>query len=65
MTASLPGFQTEVRSGITLTVGRQAVVNFDLPVGAITQTVEVTGVAVSIALRDGLTRPILLPGGSG
>src|SRR5437879_11131243 len=26
----LPGFQTEVRSGITLTVGREAVVNFAL-----------------------------------
>src|SRR3989304_9437495 len=45
VTASLEGFQTQVRSGIELTVGRQAVVNFDLAVGAITQTVEVTGEA--------------------
>ena len=45
MTASLAGFQTGVRSGINLTVGRTAVVNFELSVGAITQTVEVTGEA--------------------
>ena len=45
VTASLEGFQTQVRSGIVLTVGREAVVNFELPVGAITQTVEVTGEA--------------------
>ncbi len=64
VTASLPGFQTEVRSGITLTVGRQAIVNFELPVGAITQTVEVTGVTASIAPRDGSRTPILLPGSS-
>src|SRR3990172_2141036 len=45
VTASQPGFQREVRSGIVLTVGRQAVVDFELPVGAITTTVEVTGEA--------------------
>src|SRR3972149_2064146 len=45
VTASLEGFQTEVRSGIVLTVGREAIVNFELPVGAVTQTVEVTGEA--------------------
>ncbi|MBI2819307.1 MAG: TonB-dependent receptor [Acidobacteria bacterium] len=45
VTASLEGFQSEVRSGIVLTVGREAVVNFDLPVGAVTQTLEVVGEA--------------------
>ncbi|MCZ6753058.1 MAG: TonB-dependent receptor [Acidobacteria bacterium] len=45
VTASLAGFQTGVRSGINLTVGRTAVVNFELSVGAITQTVEVIGEA--------------------
>src|SRR3989454_6002223 len=35
--AQLPGFQTEVRSGITLTVGRAAVVNFALKVGQISE----------------------------
>ncbi|OFW36806.1 MAG: hypothetical protein A3J28_10600 [Acidobacteria bacterium RIFCSPLOWO2_12_FULL_60_22] len=45
VTASLQGFQTEVRSGIVLTVGREAVVNLQLSVGAVTQTLEVTGEA--------------------
>ncbi|MBI4443737.1 MAG: TonB-dependent receptor [Acidobacteria bacterium] len=45
ITASLAGFQTEARSGIVLTVGRQAVVDFQLQVGAVTETVEVTGEA--------------------
>src|ERR1700736_1987678 len=33
--AQQPGFQTEIRSGITLTVGREALVNFALKVGQI------------------------------
>ena len=41
--AQVVGFQTGVRSGIKLTVGRQAIVNFELQVGAVTQVVEVTG----------------------
>ena len=45
VTASLPGFQTEVRTGIQLTVGREAIVNFELSVGAVTERVEVTGEA--------------------
>src|SRR3989442_3774673 len=45
MEAQLPGFQTEVRSGITLTVGRSAVVNFALKVGQISDKVTITGEA--------------------
>lgn len=45
VTASLEGFQAEVRSGIVLTVGREAVVDFQLAVGSVTQSVEVTGEA--------------------
>src|SRR5262245_36942301 len=41
VTASKDGFQTQVRSGINLTIGRQAIVNFDLPVGSVSETVEV------------------------
>ena len=37
-----PGFQAQVRSGLTITVTQEAVVNFTLAVGAIEQTVEVT-----------------------
>ncbi|MBI4457105.1 MAG: TonB-dependent receptor [Acidobacteria bacterium] len=43
--AALSGFQTAVRSGITLTVGREAVVNFTLKVGEISEKVTVTGEA--------------------
>src|ERR1700674_4443621 len=39
------GFQTEVRSGITLTVGREAVVNLALKVGQLSEKVTITGEA--------------------
>jgi hypothetical protein len=45
VTASKDGFQTQVRSGITLTIGRQAVVNFEMPVGSVSEAIEVTGEA--------------------
>src|SRR5207244_7839767 len=38
----LPGFQTEVRTGITLTVGREAVVNLALKIGQLTDKVTIT-----------------------
>src|SRR6516162_7779992 len=41
--AQHPGFQTEVRSGINLTVGREAVVNLALKVGQISEKVLGTG----------------------
>src|ERR1700682_2120458 len=40
--ASQTGFQTEVRKGLELTVGRDLVVNLELTVGSINQQVEVT-----------------------
>ena len=43
--ASLTGFQTGVRSGITLTIGQEANVGFTLLVGDVTQQVTVTGEA--------------------
>ncbi|MCZ6769598.1 MAG: carboxypeptidase regulatory-like domain-containing protein [Acidobacteria bacterium] len=43
--ASLTGFQTGVRTGITLTVGRAALVDFALSVGEISERVTVTGEA--------------------
>ena len=42
---ALAGFQTAVRTGITLTVGREAVVDLELRVGEITEQVVVTGEA--------------------
>ena len=41
--ASKTGFQTEVRAGITLTVGSQPVIDFQLPVGQAEQTINVQG----------------------
>jgi hypothetical protein len=43
--ASLTGFKTDVRSGIVLTVGREAVLDLTLQVGDVAETVEVTGEA--------------------
>jgi hypothetical protein len=45
ITAELPAFQSVTRSGITLTVGREAVVDFSLQVGALSDKIEVTGEA--------------------
>jgi hypothetical protein len=45
VTTQLAGFQTSVRSGVVLTVGQEAVIDVTLQVGAVTQTVEVTGEA--------------------
>src|SRR3990167_4613628 len=47
------GFQTAVRSGLTLSVSQEAVVNFALEVGAVTQTVEVTGEAPMVNTTSG------------
>src|SRR2546426_5764524 len=52
VTAQLQGFQSQVRSGIALTVGREAVVDFTLAVGAVNQTVEVTGEAPLVELTN-------------
>jgi len=41
--ASKKGFETVVRRGVTLTVGSQPVVDFSLPIGLTSQTVEVQG----------------------
>src|SRR2546425_6616761 len=43
--AQQSGFQTEVRSGITLTVGREAVVNLALKVGQVSEKVTITEAA--------------------
>ena len=42
VTAEAAGFQTALRRGITLTVGREAVVDFTLQVGAVTESITVT-----------------------
>lgn len=45
VTAEASGFQTLTRRGITLTLGREAVVDLALQVGGVTEQVEVTGEA--------------------
>ena len=42
ITASAQGFSTLVRSGVTLTVGAEIVVNLQLPVGAVAEVTEVS-----------------------
>ena len=46
ITAEMAGFKKEVRRGLTLQVDQKAEVNFTLQVGAMAETVEVTGEAV-------------------
>src|SRR3984893_14931477 len=49
---TVPGFSTEVRAGITLTVGAEQVVDVTMRVGQVTQTVEVTGEAPIVQLTS-------------
>ena len=48
VTASIAGFKTEVRSGISVTVGSDVAVNFSLTVGAVSEKVEVTAEAPQV-----------------
>ncbi|PYS07901.1 MAG: hypothetical protein DMG15_28815, partial [Acidobacteria bacterium] len=50
VTVSIPGFNTRVQSGITLTVGAQQVLDFVMQVGQTTEAVEVTGEAPLVQL---------------
>src|SRR5262249_2274664 len=45
VSASLPGFEMIIRSGVTLTVGSEAVINFVLKPGQVSETVDVNGEA--------------------
>jgi outer membrane receptor protein involved in Fe transport len=50
VTVSAPGFATEVRTGITLTVGAQQVLNLTMQVGRVTEKVQVAGEAPAVQL---------------
>src|SRR5487761_890498 len=52
VTVSAPGFQTEARTGITLTVGAQQELNVTMRVGQTTQTVSVSGQAPTVQLAS-------------
>lgn len=43
--AELAGFQTLIRQGITLTVGQDAAIDLNMKVGAVAETIQVTGEA--------------------
>ena len=53
MRVEKPGFRTEVRSGLTLAVSQEAVVNFTLQVGAVEQTVAVSAEAPLVNTTSG------------
>jgi hypothetical protein len=50
VTVTVSGFSTEVRTGITLTVGAQQVLNITMKVGEVAQKVQVTGEAPAVQL---------------
>jgi Carboxypeptidase regulatory-like domain/TonB dependent receptor len=50
--AKLTGFQTVVHKGITLTVGATPVVDFSLPIGKISETVNVEGEVSQVETRS-------------
>src|SRR5487761_1640006 len=52
VTVSAPGFQTEARTGTTLTVGAQQELNVTMRVGQTTQTVSVSGQAPTVQLAS-------------
>jgi hypothetical protein len=48
VTATSPGFQTELRSGVTMTVGATLRIDFSMTVGAVSEKVEVTAEAPQV-----------------
>src|SRR5207244_4077578 len=55
LAAELPGFRPQVRRGINLVVGQQAVVNLTLEVGALAEQVKVTEEVEVVNTKLGLT----------
>src|SRR6202030_822060 len=52
LTASAAGFSTQARSGITLTVGEELLLNLTMQVGRVTETVRVTTEAPTVDLAN-------------
>ena len=53
LTAQLSGFQTVVRSGVTVTVGQEALVNIQMPLGNLTESITVDAAAPLIETTTG------------
>jgi hypothetical protein len=52
VSVTAPGFATEIRSGVTLTVGAQQVLDVAMRVGQVNETVQVTGEAPMVQLAS-------------
>jgi carboxypeptidase family protein/TonB-dependent receptor-like protein len=52
VTAQAKGFETQIRSGVSLSVGAQQVLNITMQVGSVTQSVEVNGAAPIVELGN-------------
>jgi len=52
ITSSAPGFRTQLRTGITLAVGAEQVLNIPMQVGPASQTVRVSGEAPAVQLAS-------------
>ncbi|HEV3483345.1 MAG TPA: carboxypeptidase regulatory-like domain-containing protein [Candidatus Acidoferrales bacterium] len=46
--AKMTGFQTQIHTGVVITVGQNVVVDFSLPVGQVTETVTVQGATTQV-----------------
>ena len=61
LTFTLPGFSTLLREGVELTSGFTATVNAELTVGAVEESVTVTGAAPLIDVQNVLAQTVLRP----
>ncbi len=61
VTAELPGFQTQTRSGVALGVSQQVRLNFTLQVGSVAQTVEVSVAADTLIATSSSSVGTVLP----
>lgn len=60
--AALEGFTTVVRSGITLTVGRDAVADLELALGSVSDQITVVGEAKTVDTRSASTGGLITTG---
>jgi outer membrane receptor protein involved in Fe transport len=59
--AAMSGFQTGIRSGIRLSVGQEATVNFELQVGSVAESVTVTGEAPMVETTNAVVSQVVDP----
>src|SRR5579871_12667 len=59
LSVSAQGFQGQEQSGIKVDVNQNVTVNFTLPVGATSQTVEITGAAPVLSTQDAVTGQVV------